>query len=773
MEFYKELFSNETNENGYVRIVVPDDNVRKLIAFKKAVKLQPNDIEKFLNSYNGSTILSLSVIVNSIVWMYLFIDVDIKDPDISLTDRIEFGDNLIKNLANVFNGRWEFYIRDGGGIHVFCLDFKIKSNRYRDFVNHLNNTLTIPDNFVIDAPANITLPGCGKIAQSKYVYKHPSNNKFEPYVWCLDENVPTLNLPKNARHAADDHDDDEPLSKQKCFDERDLVLADLKNRAINYISQFSEETALLYVAMKLPPINIDVELYNDTYALLNRLPPIPKNNVQLAAQAEFLQQNCVALAEFHSRNICVSPLFIKYFAEINDNRLTLCELFAKQFPMREVDKKTMQIYGPTGWRTEPIEFIENILIYVSKLYKGKSKISKRFSLVFWNFNTTELSKQITANLIFFTTDGYFICGNSHRLIKASLLFPTASVQNIGISRQELKLIFDNFKNNDYQTFFTECVDRAPEIKEGIVSFETVLGREFYNDPFKMMIYFFITFLEFQPEKIKQYFNLMYDIARGRKKIVMFFIGKSANNGKTTHMRIINNAFGSFIGTFNAKEMSTRHNSGANPDFVANCQKMITMIDEAGGLKIDMNTLKLMTGGGEASARLLYQNNQILQCNTNFCFYGNSEPEFENRDEGIVKRSFRFSTETQFSKDLEFFSFIKTCSPIDKMPIFDFSASFIKEIGHQLFVFNTLMQKFNVSELAYSVSGTHEHFIDIWLEFIDEHITTDEAMYEAVKCYTTAFGGRADMFYAILKITIPKYFYVEQKIWKGIKLKQQL
>lgn len=772
-DFYSELFEKGSAQPGRdsVKLTVPDSGVRKRIDFRKGVWVSKTSLEHYL-SLKLNFVPSLVATVSSLGELHPFIDVDVSGA-VSPDDKRDFAEEFCENLTELFGGEWSYSTRgDPGGIHFHARRIRIQSNQYSEFVQSITDSLTLPSEYKLDVPSNITLPGCGKEANSAYVYKLTSGEN-EPLPWCTHPD-PECALKSFVQKRKNNDDAPCPIAKKMViFDDKDRVLDILHLEAVNYISDFSPETALLYVALKLPPTNVDLQLYRAAESVLSRLPPFSEEAIRMAVASEYLQNSSQTLTRLNGRNILISPFIKNYAAEMDKNCVLASELFSLQYPMREVNSKTLQIYDVNGWRNESMEFVDILHQYFRVIVNPLTPLKKKHSFVFWYFNKLieTLNQLMIDKLLLITNDGYFVCSGTPRLVRASVLLPSAAIQTLDMSRLELQNVFDRIEATDYIRWFSETLSRVDRVNAGEMSFEELLGENFDEDPGKMLAYFLITFFELNVQTVQQYLNLMFDVCRmGRKKIIMFFTGVSANNGKTTHIKLLNFAFGGFIGTFNVREMSRRNHSTANPDMVVNSKKYMTTCDETGNVPLDTNMLKSFTGDSQVSGRMFFANNQVFTCNSILLLHGNTRPVLE-MDAGIQERSYDFKVNTKFKKGKCFRTYVRNRHTDNStLPVVNFTSKMLQAMGRFYLGFLLLMEKFSVPEMGVSHLGTPEDFFESRLEEDPEGFIMDETMLEAMKIYCFDSTVHHEQFVNLFKMKYYKYFDIGTKMWTNIKLK---
>jgi len=125
----------------------------------------------------------------------------------------------------------------------------------------------------------------------------------------------------------------------------------------------------------------------------------------------------------------------------------------------------------------------------------------------------------------------------------------------------------------------------------------------------------------------------------REDLVFFLYGKGSN-GKTTFMSTVAAMMGDYAGTIHASELidDRKRNTGHRDAIAALAGKRLVIVSECPErMKLDMGTLKSLTGGDLVSASHKYGRTFSFKPQFTPFLYGNSKPRVAETDEGTWRR----------------------------------------------------------------------------------------------------------------------------------------
>lgn len=653
----------DLNNKTYAYLYVPDKDLRSKVTWGKT-RVPIPEIKKILETSDTETTLCLTTPIQKSPTTYIhpIVDVDYKSKQVFMDkdERCQIAKNIVAmlNSANICGFKnWRFSIRDGNnsGIHLYHKYVKVKVEDYYNLLLRIKQTLDSDTWTVDDKIQNITLPNCGKLPSSEYVYKDPFGNP-DPWLWCTDSECKGYSVSRPR----------EKINKNDISVTKSTTLSEYSERSEEFSKDMfhentptccTPENALMYSVL-FPNEEDGNDAYNSAIYIQKYLQSCNEKDTKDACIVESLLTNTKCILNLHrSRGIYISDSFFNKFIEAYESGCVsnIYLLMSLQFPIYIIEDG-LYIYTEKGWIKEPISYVKflitTILDFAKQQCNNKIQISVQYMKIFmetyWAFDQKLINQKkdfkYLPNHVVCTKDFYLYTKHSTAFIKSTVLHPYFIGQTCKYTRDQLengKKLFD-----DAYPKILEIFENLYKVQDGTISFVTLFKRDDFMDcPILSCIYFLITYFNFDVPSIKFFLNTMHQILFGLTKRIIIMVGESANNGKTTLSKIISEAFGNLCGVFNDAEL-VKNTSMTSPDFLRNAQKKITFLDESGDLKLDINVLKRITSNGLSSSRTLFKSTEIVKCLTNFMMCGNSKP-ILNVDQGLKKRIRCFELSSEF------------------------------------------------------------------------------------------------------------------------------
>lgn len=626
-----------------VKVVIPDENIRKSYYGSFVV-----DTVDLVNATKSMPVgASLSVTVKSLRKMHPFLDFDLRDKKLN-PDRKNPAEEIIANLKQLFKDdtNWVASIRNhpSSGIHIICTNRYIVN--YKDFVQRVTESVSFDNvTWKLDVPNNITLPGCGKKCGDEFVYR-TFDGKLENNVICILDECTELKFRKRRSDFEDNetkrkkNNDDSTSDFEKTSQECEDLLIELFELSKGHLfQQCTENNAFLY-SQCLPRIENNpyyeaAEYFTSKFKLNPRC-------IRLATIVEYLQ-NFDSTLEFMESKISMKKTTQEYIKLNSKNRINLFYLFCLQYPVIS-NAGSLYLYQDNMWKLVDDNFlaflilvIKNVLVpsnYFNLVNKDSVKLFFQMSIIESKFAMSSIR-----NITFTTTDNFIFCPSNKTYIKASILMPMSS-ESLYFSKDEIVSVPITIQD------LNRILNNAVRVSEGDISFVELF--EGVPECVGYALFVLLTFFNFDILRLKYFLHIFHSIMFGATKKILALTGVSADNGKTFVCKMLRQAFGDAANLFNYSELDKSVKKGdTSPDFVKSSNKKLTMLDEAGNLKIKSDMVKNLTGGGEASSRTLFKDTKPIACNTNFLFAANSFPDFDLNDRGILTRLELFDCVSNF------------------------------------------------------------------------------------------------------------------------------
>lgn len=755
-------------EDSLVRVTCPCDELRSFVSMKQAFVLEKDKcLEICKDAFERGHVLSLSCVLSNVKFMHLILDFDtIEKNDFDKDVEFEKIKNTLKCHSNLKEFEWNYSTRSGnGGIHLYAKDVKLTRQSYVNLIKDLKSLSF--GNFNLDCPSNLTLPYCGKFPELSYVYLN-NNGDPDPTPWCNCESCQEIEISQYKRK----------LDETSCLDdiaiEKKIKLSDI----VEWETECTSDNAILYVSQNFEkPADLDNVYFRAAKNIQQYLYKHSERDVMIALIAE----------KIISESVELFPLYRDRSFEFNSKSYDdivskadvgpISYLFFFQFPTYQVNKDEIFIYSKRGWVKENKKFLEHALdtikgylAYSNTLQEWSTAKMVKKIITFWHFDSEidEIRKNNLINNIILTKDDYFFCIDEKVFVKNCLLYPLSLDKSLYFYKNDI-FLFDCEK-------LIQMIKHINVVKNGEESFLNLL-KEYdldLNDDILMFLYFIMTFLDFEPQTILEFISIFFSIFCGQTKHIIYVIGESANNGKTTLLSILNAAFGNDFAMFNIKEMEYTKNSlsTASPDFYKSSGKKIVCVDECGNVVINTNILKTLSSGGKASARTLYTDTKVISCNTNVLLLGNSKPILSEQDNGILNRLCVFDVNVKFCFDGISRNFKDLISKknsiwnkILNLNIESMGLGFLSVLmSFKRFEADKYMKTLKEKQIPF---GTVDHFISNEVTFNENFCETEISLVESVKMYCIQNNVNPDKFIVKIKSRFNKYF--DGMEYRGFKL----
>lgn len=639
-----------------ITVYVPDERIRN-IGVNGSYKVNVNKLKEFIESKKDVG-LSLCASIKELNKIHVMFDIDYVG-NIEANCNIQMGRLIIEKLNTTMpNCNWQFSIRkeNVGGIHIFLTNYFVFYKDYEKSAVEISNILGLDNNFwKMDTKiSNFTLPSCGKFCGKDYIYKTLDGN-YDPFPLCLESDCIMLEILSEIR----DYVCHIKTKKGKADDFIETFCSTIcpTNVCIN------EDNALIYyfkyfyenIDVTINPLLLAAKNIVNNYGIILRT-----NDVKYFICSNVLcypNNKEIKLFNMIGRDIMIhSDVINALVSSIKENCwITLTVLLSLQFPLWEKNNKIF-IFNNGEWKevsvNEIIMVLDLVLNNVKDCIKKKtikcSKNDLKNNIVtFWNVN--ERSKMLEGKISSFicTQDNYIYEFIEQQFIRSSIILPFTQKTSLFFKKCDLESI--TITSSDIYDLFSHI----NKIYIGETSFLKYY-KSFINtntplteDPIFMIFYFITTFFSFDTIVIKYFFKLMRKILLGESKNIIYIVGETADNGKTTLMKILNSCFGGSSMIFSIVELSGNKNTlPTHPDIYKIGQKKLLLVDEAGSSQLNCNTVKQITSDGIVSVRSLYTDTTEVKCSANIIFFGNSKPNI-TLDEGVRKRLKLFNAEAVF------------------------------------------------------------------------------------------------------------------------------